>query len=60
MTVNRLLLHACCAPDATVPLEELEAEGYNVTLFWYGANIHPGRKSKKGVRLWRPWPGPVP
>jgi hypothetical protein len=47
VTVNRLLLHACCAPDATVPLEELEAEGYNVTLFWYGANIHPGEEEQK-------------
>lgn len=44
---SRLLLHACCAPDATVPLEELAAEGYDVWLYWYGANIHPAEEEKK-------------
>lgn len=44
---SRLLLHACCAPDATVPLEELTAEGYDVLLYWYGANIHPAEEEEK-------------
>jgi predicted adenine nucleotide alpha hydrolase (AANH) superfamily ATPase len=44
---QRLLLHACCAPDATVPLADLSAEGYAVTLYWYGANIHPAGEEKK-------------
>jgi predicted adenine nucleotide alpha hydrolase (AANH) superfamily ATPase len=52
--VKRLLLHACCAPDATVPLEDLEAEGYAVTLYWYGANIHPqGEEVKRREAMLR-------
>ena len=38
---RRLLLHACCAPDASVPWLDLRAEGYEVLPYWYGANIHP-------------------
>ncbi|MDR3332752.1 MAG: epoxyqueuosine reductase QueH [Synergistaceae bacterium] len=38
---RRLLLHICCAPDATVPWPELTAEGYEVSGFFYGSNIHP-------------------
>ena len=38
---TRLLLHICCAPDATIPLPKLMAEGYEVTGFFYGSNIHP-------------------
>lgn len=44
---QRLLLHACCAPDATVPLADLAEEGYAVTLYWYGANIHPAGEEEK-------------
>jgi len=44
---QRLLLHACCAPDATVPLADLSAEGFAATLYWYGANIHPAAEEKK-------------
>ena len=40
-TDRDLLLHICCAPDGTVPWAELEAEGYHVTGFFYGSNIHP-------------------
>ena len=38
---RRLLLHICCAPDATIPCRALEAEGYEVRGFFYGNNIHP-------------------
>ncbi len=38
---EKILLHVCCAPDATVPWEDLINEGYNVTGFFYGNNIHP-------------------
>lgn len=37
----KLLLHICCAPDATVPFPELLSDGYSVTGFMYGGNIHP-------------------
>ena len=38
---RRLLLHICCAPDATVPWPALASEGFDVTGFFYGNNIHP-------------------
>ena len=40
-TVGRMMLHICCAPDATVPMRELRAEGWEVSGFFYGSNIHP-------------------
>jgi len=39
--IKKVLLHICCAPDGTVPWSELAAEGYEVTGFFYGNNIHP-------------------
>lgn len=36
-----MLLHICCAPDATVPLLDLKAEGWEVVGYFYGSNIHP-------------------
>jgi predicted adenine nucleotide alpha hydrolase (AANH) superfamily ATPase len=36
-----LLLHICCAPDGTVPWPALLEDGYSVTGFFYGNNIHP-------------------
>lgn len=41
MTAGRMMLHICCAPDATVPMRELQAEGWEVSGFFYGSNIHP-------------------
>ena len=41
MSLRRLLLHICCAPDATVPWPVLKSEGYEVKGFFYGNNIHP-------------------
>lgn len=36
-----MLLHICCAPDATVPFPELLSEGYCAVGFFYGGNIYP-------------------
>lgn len=36
----RLLLHACCAPCSTVPLDRLRG-AYDISVFFYGPNIHP-------------------
>ena len=36
-----LLLHICCAPCANRPLADLQAQGHNVTGYWYNPNIHP-------------------
>jgi len=40
MRENRILLHICCAPDATYPFLELSKE-YEVIGYFYGSNIHP-------------------
>ena len=37
----KLMLHICCAPDATVPLPQLIQEGYAVSCCFYEGNIHP-------------------
>ncbi|MDR1979609.1 MAG: epoxyqueuosine reductase QueH [Synergistaceae bacterium] len=40
--IKRLLLHVCCAPDATVPFRDLKAEGWSeIVGYFYGSNIHP-------------------
>ena len=36
-----VLLHICCAPCANRPLADLQAQGHEVTGFWYNPNIHP-------------------
>ncbi|GHS98002.1 hypothetical protein AGMMS50276_19030 [Synergistales bacterium] len=51
----KLLLHICCAPDATVPVKDLKAEGFDVLGVFYGSNIHPedeyGRRADALMRL---------
>lgn len=37
---KKLLLHICCAPDATVGIEEL-ADDHDTEGFFYNPNIHP-------------------
>lgn len=37
----RLMLHICCAPDATVPWPALASEGWSVAGLFCGCNIHP-------------------
>lgn len=39
-TVKKLLLHICCAPDATVVVERLRS-AFDITGFFYNPNIHP-------------------
>ena len=41
MPGGSMLLHICCAPDATVPTRDLAAEGWQVAGFFYGSNIQP-------------------
>lgn len=47
MSALRVLLHVCCAPDATVPWADLPGEGYEVVPYWYGNNIHPAAEEKR-------------
>lgn len=36
-----LLLHICCGPCGTYPINRLRELGFSVTGFWYNPNIHP-------------------
>jgi predicted adenine nucleotide alpha hydrolase (AANH) superfamily ATPase len=40
---KKLLLHVCCAPDASVVLERLAPE-FEITIFFYNPNIHPAKE----------------
>ncbi len=41
-----LLLHICCAPDATVAIERLSLS-FDLTAFFYDPNIHPREEYEK-------------
>ncbi|MFA5622493.1 MAG: epoxyqueuosine reductase QueH [Thermovirgaceae bacterium] len=45
-----ILLHICCAPDATVPWQSLIEEGHRVVGFFYSSNIHPFSEFKRRAR----------
>jgi len=45
---EKLLLHICCGPDATVPIMDLKKE-YEVVCFWYDPNIQPKPEHDKRV-----------
>ena len=38
---EKVLMHICCAPDATYPLFYLRGRHYTVTGFFFDPNIHP-------------------
>jgi predicted adenine nucleotide alpha hydrolase (AANH) superfamily ATPase len=49
-----LLLHICCAPDATVPFRSLKAEAEKwendgVVGYFYGSNVHPESEYRRRV-----------
>jgi predicted adenine nucleotide alpha hydrolase (AANH) superfamily ATPase len=43
----RILLHVCCANCAIFPVEELRAQGHQVTGFFYNPNIHPYQEFRR-------------
>ncbi len=43
---EKLLLHICCGPDASVPIMDLK-EKYDITCFWYDPNIQPRKEYNK-------------
>jgi predicted adenine nucleotide alpha hydrolase (AANH) superfamily ATPase len=47
--MEQVLMHICCAPDATVPVVRLRAKGYEPVGFFYDPNIHP--KAEYELRL---------
>lgn len=46
---EKLLLHVCCWPDATVPIMDLKKD-YEVVCFWYDPNIQPKREYTKRLK----------
>jgi predicted adenine nucleotide alpha hydrolase (AANH) superfamily ATPase len=44
---KRILLHICCGPCGTYPIERLREEGFQVTGFWYNPNIHPWQELQR-------------
>jgi len=43
---EKLLLHICCWPDATVPIMDLKKK-YDLVCFWYDPNIQPKSEHDK-------------
>ena len=58
---TELLVHICCAPDASYGVPAL-GERFRVTGYFYNPNIHPGEEFRKRVRAtldlleWSPFP----
>jgi len=38
--MKEILLHICCAPCSVTCIEQLRADGYEITGLWYNPNIH--------------------
>ncbi len=43
-THGRVLMHSCCAPCAGDLMEQILANGIDLTIFFYNPNIHPKRE----------------
>ncbi len=41
---SNVLLHSCCAPCAGELMEQMIANGINLTIFFYNPNIHPKKE----------------
>jgi len=50
-----LLLHACCAPCATVTVEEYAAAGHQPTLYFHNPNVHPYMEFQRRLRTLEDW-----
>lgn len=46
---EKLLLHICCWPDASIPIVDLK-DKYDITCFWYNPNIHPKKEYNKRLK----------
>ena len=44
---TRILLHMCCAPCTTYPLQQLRGRWERIIGFYYNPNIHPYREYEK-------------
>lgn len=41
---SRVLLHVCCGPCSTYPINWMREQGFEVTGYWYNPNVHPSRE----------------
>jgi ribonuclease HII len=46
---EKLLLHICCWPDASIPILDLK-DKYDIHCFWYDPNIQPKKEYDKRLR----------
>ncbi len=44
---RKILLHCCCAPDATHSINVLKEQNFNIVTYFYNPNIHPEEEYKK-------------
>lgn len=49
---EKLLLHICCWPDASIPIVDLK-KNYEVVCFWYDPNIQPKPEHDKRVKAFK-------
>ncbi|MDD3301967.1 MAG: ribonuclease HII [Candidatus Gracilibacteria bacterium] len=49
---EKLLLHVCCGPDATIPIVDLK-DKYDIRCFWYDPNIHPKEEYDKRLKAFK-------
>jgi len=52
---RKLLLHICCAPCATAVLENLRADDFEVTGYFYNPSIHPWKEFKRRLDTLKEW-----
>ena len=45
-----ILLHSCCAPCSTYPIEQLIQIGFKINLFYYNPNIHPEKEYRARLK----------
>ena len=39
--MKKIILHACCAPCASYPIQKLKDDGFEPVVFFYNPNIFP-------------------
>ena len=39
--MKKIILHACCAPCASYPIQKLKEDGFEPVVFFYNPNIFP-------------------
>ncbi len=44
--MKKIILHACCAPCASYPIEKLRLDNYEPVVFFYNPNIFPYKEYK--------------